>query len=100
MKQGRPHVVGLSVVVWTWLLGIPVSYFMAPRYGLVGIWTGITAGYGSALLCLLYFFARSDWDTIAQQARSRAEATKLAESKEITKQADSDGAAEPAECAE
>merc|ERR1719499_138673 len=97
MKQGRPHVVGLSVVVWTWLLGIPISFLAAPRFGLVGIWAGITAGYGSALLCLLYFFVRSDWDAISQQARSRAEATKLAEREEAMARAEQEGAPKSAE---
>lgn len=78
MKQGRPHLVGLSVAVCTWVTGIPISFFMAPTYGLLGIWTGMLCGYGMALVTLMYFFLTSDWEAIAQKARTRAEAMKQA----------------------
>merc|ERR1740121_1414115 len=73
MKQGRAHLVAMSVPVCTWFLGIPTSYYGAHHYGLFGIYMGATVGYGTAFFVLFYAFVRSDWDSIAEQARQRAE---------------------------
>jgi len=73
MKQGRAHLVAMSVPVCTWFLGIPTSYYGAHHFGLFGIYLGGSVGYGTAFVVLLTAFIRSDWDSIAEQARQRAE---------------------------
>jgi len=74
MKQGRAHLVAMSVPVCTWFLGIPTSYYGAHHFGLFGIYMGASVGYGTAFFVLFIAFIRSDWETIAEQARQRAEA--------------------------
>merc|ERR1719330_2107209 len=73
MKQGRAHLVAMSVPVCTWFLGIPTSYYGAHHFGLFGIYMGASVGYGTAFFVLMIAFIRSDWETIAARARERAE---------------------------
>jgi len=78
MKQGRPGVVGATVPLFTWGIGLPVSYNLAPTYGVLGISIGMGLGYGLAMLTLCVILYRSDWPRLANLARERAEAFKSA----------------------
>jgi len=76
IKQGRVVHVMLSVAPCTWFIGLPISFFLAPNFGLWGIHVGNVIGYSAAhVLCAVHVF-RSDWAGIARLAGDRA---KLAE---------------------
>jgi len=78
MKQGRPHIVGAVVPVFTWFIGLPLSYNLAPTHGVLGIAVGMFVGYTLAFISLFIVFLHSDWEHLAKVAQDRAEAFKSA----------------------
>lgn len=74
--QGRPHLAAIVTPVTCWAVGFPISYFSSKTRGLLGIFDGLDAGYGLALISLLIPYFMSDWPRLAAKAQKRAEKRK------------------------
>jgi len=72
-KQGRIGLVFMYITIFNWFVGMPMSFFLAPIYGVWGISLGVNCAYFLSFVCLSYHLYTSDWDAIAQQARKNAE---------------------------
>ncbi|CAE7655379.1 DTX36 [Symbiodinium sp. CCMP2592] len=72
-KQGRAKVPSAILPVCCWILGFPCSYFLSRSEGVTGICEGLMIGYALATLCLFFFFFRSNWEKLTQEASERAE---------------------------
>jgi len=73
IKQGR-----VQAIFWTqppiqWLIGTPISILLAPSLGIPGIYWGTLISTTLASIALAIQVLRSDWESICDVARSRAE---------------------------
>jgi len=72
-KQGRAALVFISVPPFSWGVGIPVSFFLTPQYGIWGTVFGTTIAYSLAHVVCGYHVFSSDWQALALQVRACAE---------------------------
>merc|ERR1719296_692441 len=72
-KQGRISIVFTYVTVCNWFIGLPISFFCAPIYGIWGIFVGLNVSYTTSFVFCSYYAYHSDWQAIAKQARQNAE---------------------------
>ena len=78
--QGRPAPVAVAFLVGAWFVAVPLAYALAfvravevtPR--LLGLWAGLTAGYGVVTAIAGWAAWKTDWPRMARLARERAEA--------------------------
>lgn len=73
MKQGRPHIAGLTMPLCTWLLGLSAAYVFSIRWRIQGIFWGQFMGYALAQIVLGLTVWHSDWGTLSSRAVANAE---------------------------
>ncbi len=73
--QGRPMIVAVAFLLGAWGLAVPLSYVFGftVKMGLLGLWYGLSIGYGVVTLISTIAVYRSDWPKLAETARERAE---------------------------
>mmetsp|Transcript_104690 Transcript_104690/g.249270 ORF Transcript_104690/g.249270 Transcript_104690/m.249270 type:complete len:257 (+) Transcript_104690:706-1476(+) len=71
--EGRAKVPSAILPVCCWILGFPCSYFLSRSEGVTGICEGLMIGYALATICLFFFFFRSNWEKLTQEASERSE---------------------------
>mmetsp|Transcript_2758 Transcript_2758/g.3718 ORF Transcript_2758/g.3718 Transcript_2758/m.3718 type:complete len:527 (-) Transcript_2758:646-2226(-) len=71
--QGRPNVVAASFFIGAWLVCIPTAYVLAFEFDwrLMGLWSGLIAGYATITMFSSYFVWNTDWDAVLKAAKKR-----------------------------
>lgn len=73
VKQGRAMIVFAFTPTFNWFIGLPISYFLSPVYGLQGILAGSLTAYGLTHAVCGYYVMNTDWDEVSKKARNNAE---------------------------
>ena len=80
--QGRTVAIAVSFFIGAWCFGVPSAWAFGFKawwhgreggLGLLGLWLGLTVGYGVTTLLALGNVWRSDWPKLARDAMERSE---------------------------
>ena len=73
---GQARTVGLAICAFVscWLISVPSSYLLGLywNYGIVGIWSGVMAGYTTFSISVLILYFTSNWYECARLAVQRS----------------------------
>jgi MATE family multidrug resistance protein len=74
--QARPGIVAVAFFTGAWGVGVPCAVLFAfhveKTKGLIGLWLGLTCGYGVVTIIALVAVWRSDWEDIVRLAEARS----------------------------
>merc|ERR1712156_114048 len=77
IKQGRILFFGTTVPICTWVISLPLCWYLGYdlQYngGPSGFWIGLGIGYALALVILSIGLALSDWEKLSKDAQIRTE---------------------------
>lgn len=88
VAAGRSRAVFYAGLVGSWVGQVPLVILCTKywRKDLVGLYTGVSAGYGLLFIILILYTWRIDWEKVVQEARARSETARQVQA-EVSMQA-------------